>query len=310
MNNTNLTIHATSPSNIVTSARLEIINFPSGEVGLKSYFQELAAFNLGTIEHIQLKVMGFDKDTLYLIGLAKDMIDQATLKMPVTKQLVLGYLPSARYDRHMVSGDAHALKVTANILNSYNFDEVTLVDPHSDVATGLINNCSVKTQEELFYQTVVTADKSFLNYAGFDFFVAPDLGALKKTIKVAQQYPKQDQKVIALNKTRNLKTGEITGMQIYELEEGDKELLKDASNVILIDDICDGGRTFIEAAKILKGLGCKRVSLYVTHGIFSQGVQHLLDNGIDSIYTTNSFQEWTREKTYKFSDEQFSVRRL
>lgn len=273
-----------------TSVKLKIINFPSGEVGLISDFQKLSIFKLGKVTGVQLKVTGFDKDTLYLVGLAKNMIDQATLKMSVTKQLVLSYLPSARYDRHMVEGDAHALKVTANIINSYNFDEVTLVDPHSDVATGLINNCTVNTQEDLFYRTVPYADKS-MNYVGFDFFVAPDLGALKKTIKVAQEYDGQDQKVIALNKTRNLKTGEITGMQIYELEEGDKNLLKGA-NVILVDDICDGGRTFTEATKVLEGLGCDSISLYVTHGIFSKGVKHLLDNGILSIYTTNSFQDF------------------
>ena len=33
-------------------------------------------------------------------------------------------------------------------------------------------------------------------------------------------------------------------------------------------DICDGGRTFIELAKVLKDNGAKRVTLYVTHGIF------------------------------------------
>ena len=33
------------------------------------------------------------------------------------------------------------------------------------------------------------------------------------------------------------------------------------------------------------------MELYVTHGIFSKGVENLLDNGIDHIYTTNSLGE-------------------
>lgn len=61
--------------------------------------------------------------------------------------------------------------------------------------------------------------------------------------------------------------------------------------VMILDDICDGGRTFIEAVKHLREAGAKRVELYVTHGIFSKGVENLLDNGIDHIYTTNSLGE-------------------
>jgi ribose-phosphate pyrophosphokinase len=41
--------------------------------------------------------------------------------------------------------------------------------------------------------------------------------------------------------------------------------------VLIIDDICDGGKTFLELGKKLKELGAKSVLLHVTHGIFSKG---------------------------------------
>jgi ribose-phosphate pyrophosphokinase len=59
--------------------------------------------------------------------------------------------------------------------------------------------------------------------------------------------------------------------------------------VLIVDDICDGGATFIRAARALRAIEPDvEVGLCVTHGIFSKGRQHLLDNGIDKIYTTNS----------------------
>ena len=52
-----------------------------------------------------------------------------------------------------------------------------------------------------------------------------------------------------------------------------------------MDDICDGGRTFIELAKALKVDGPRSVWLYVTHGIFSQGF-----GVFAGIFTTDSFE--------------------
>lgn len=57
---------------------------------------------------------------------------------------------------------------------------------------------------------------------------------------------------------------------------------------VIVDDLCDGGATFIECAKILKKKGIERIILLVSHGLFTKGVSHLLDNGIDFIITTDS----------------------
>ncbi len=66
---------------------------------------------------------------------------------------------------------------------------------------------------------------------------------------------------------------------------------------VIVDDICDGGRTFIELAKTLKEGGAQRVVLYVTHGIFSKGI-YPLEKYIDEVYTTNSFPQ----KVLEYSD--------
>lgn len=49
-----------------------------------------------------------------------------------------------------------------------------------------------------------------------------------------------------------------------------------------------GGATFIPIAQQLKQLGAKSIVLYVTHGIFSKGLDILFNSGINNIITTNS----------------------
>ena len=90
-----------------------------------------------------------------------------------------------------------------------------------------------------------------------------------------------------MDKERDPNTGNIVGMRmdtcfISKDSEGSLKYL-------IIDDICDGGATFTNIAKLIKEQHEKaHVTLFVTHGIFSKTKQHLLDNGIDEILTTNT----------------------
>ena len=76
--------------------------------------------------------------------------------------------------------------------------------------------------------------------------------------------------IIYAQKVRNSQTGEIVETRL------EKEAI--AQDCIIVDDICDGGRTFIELAKVLKSKGAKDIYLYVTHGIFSKGIEVLREH--------------------------------
>ena len=85
--------------------------------------------------------------------------------------------------------------------------------------------------------------------------------------------------MVYCEKIRDQATSEILSLELRShIDLTDK-------SVIIVDDICDGGRTFTETAKLLKAAGTKKVTLYVSHGIFSKGTKILLDNGIDLLYT-------------------------
>jgi ribose-phosphate pyrophosphokinase len=81
-------------------------------------------------------------------------------------------------------------------------------------------------------------------------------------------------------KVRDQGTGAILSI---DLETNGLDV--NGKNVLIIDDIIDGGRTFMETAKLLKSSGAAKVFLYGTHALCSKGVDILHDSGIEAIYS-------------------------
>lgn len=195
------------------------------------------------------------------------------------------YFPYARQDRVCNKGEALSVKVLANMINAMDFTEVTIADAHSDVTPALINNVTNMSQVDIIEQSGLAyplqGDKLTL--------VAPDAGATKKTHNLAKATGCQN--VVQGEKLRDMATGKIIRTEL----NGDVE----GKDLCIVDDVCDGGRTFLELAKVAKDRGAQSISLYVTHGIFSQGMA-VFAGLIDTIYTTNSFH--TRDELVKMNN--------
>lgn len=245
--------------------------FPDGAVWLK-VTGELPAF--AQLMRIRVAAMR-DMNDFMLLAQLVDAVRHVT--DVAVSHLQLAWLPWARQDRHMVAGDSFALKVFANQLNTLNFDKVFILDPHSDAAAAAINNCVAIPQETCLLQSE-TLRRAIAQ--GELMLVAPDAGALKKIHNVAKATGAKNYAI--LTKERDVASGNLTGFALVAGEVAGKDLL-------IVDDLCDAGGTFIGSAQVLREAGARSVSLYVTHGIFSKGVENLLNNGIDAIYTTTSF---------------------
>lgn len=245
--------------------------FPDGAVWLK-VIDELPSF--AQLMRIRVAAMR-DMNDFMLLAQLVDAVRHVT--DVVVSHLQLAWLPWARQDRHMVPGDSFALKVFASQLNLLNFDKVFILDPHSDAAAAAINHCVAITQERCLLQSH-TLRRAIAQ--GELMLVAPDAGALKKIHNVAKASGASSW--ATLTKERDVATGQLTGFALVAGDVAGKDLL-------IVDDLCDAGGTFIGSAQVLREAGARSVSLYVTHGIFSKGVEILLSNGIDTIYTTTSF---------------------
>lgn len=190
------------------------------------------------------------------------------------------YFLGSRSDRKFGEGSNNYLKsVICPIINSLNFKSVTVMDPHSDVLEACLNNFSKLNNSAL-------VDDALSYLIGEDeedqiVLVSPDAGAYKKVFDVAQEF--MIEKIITATKVRDLKTGQIIHTEVPVLDQH-----KDLKYVI-VDDICDGGRTFIEIAKAIKGSRpTAKIYLVVTHGIFSGGFTQLAEY-FEGIYTTTSY---------------------
>lgn len=185
---------------------------------------------------------------------------------------VIPYIPYGRADRIMPQGggDALGIKVMADIINSCNFKTVYTLDTHSPVTDALINNIAVETPYKIIKKALEDRDPHVCT------FVSPDAGAEKKTYKYAKTFGAN---ICRASKKRNVETGEIESIKLIDD-------IPEHHFVYVIDDICDGGKTFIELAKVLPNK-CKPY-LVVSHGIFSKGTIELLDH-YEKIYTSDSF---------------------
>lgn len=202
--------------------------------------------------------------------------------------LYVPYFIGARSDRKFQDGGSNYLKdVISPIINLQGYKSVTVVDPHSDVLEATLKN--FKKIDNINLVKVALTDIDNTNEARERVvLVSPDAGALKKVYHVAEKF--QIDNIIVANKHRDIRTGNITHTDVpgLDTEPGEKKY-------VIIDDICDGGRTFIEIAKVIlekrpKTEFATKIYLVVTHGIFSAGLLQL-SKYFDRIYTTNSYSD-------------------
>jgi ribose-phosphate pyrophosphokinase len=210
------------------------------------------------------------------------------------------YFVGARSDRKFDQGSTNYLKnVICPIINSQKFETVSVIDPHSDVLEACLNNYVKEDNRRLVKFALPLID----NKDGAQqrvVLVSPDAGAYKKIFDVAQKFGIEN--VVTASKHRDIQTGKITHTEIPNLpgSTGDSNSANDGMKYVIVDDICDGGRTFIELAKAIKKERISaKIYLVVTHGIFSAGLKEL-NQHFGGIFTTNSYSD--------MNDVEFSLR--
>ena len=251
------------------SIDFEIFTFNGGEPHLKINPK------IDSKEPITITTRISQFNNLGFLLLANDALRRIGVK---EIHLFLPYFPGARQDRIMIKGEPLTVKIYADLINHCHFESVTIVDPHSEVAGALINKVRIISNHHFVKQCLEMHDLQDADYQ----LISPDEGALKKVYQLGQFL--ENESIIACGKKRNVATGKLSGFTIYA------EDLEGKTGVI-VDDICDGGGTFIGLAKELKKKNAGNLILVVTHGIFSRGLEEL-SQYFSKIYCTNSFSNF------------------
>ena len=208
------------------------------------------------------------------LGLLCVTVDALRRMEVKTINLFIPYFPAARQDRVMIPGEPLSVKVYADILNAMNLNKVTVFDAHSEVTPALVNNCEVIPNHKFIAEVLKIIGNNIK-------LISPDGGALKKIYKVSEFLGGID--VVECSKSRDVKTGKLSGFKVY-----DDNL--QGMDCLIVDDICDGGGTFIGLAEELKKKNAGKLFLAVSHGIFNKGFEDLKCFG--RIFTTDSFRDF------------------
>lgn len=186
--------------------------------------------------------------------------------------LFLPYMPYSRADRRFMKGDTFALGVFIKLLQSMNFTKVQTFDVHS-IMTGILVE-----QRNMAFENIEPLEdiKAVIDHIGDDglCIVLPDKGSVKRYFPNAfgpgMRLPRLHNVPVVLgDKVREPVTGKLSGFTI-------DPFVTSFSKALIIDDICDGGGTFIGLGqKILDIAPATTLYLYTSHGIYSQGEERL-----------------------------------
>ena len=243
----------------------------------------------GGERHVQLGA--FEDKTEYVIRAflrsSSDIFDLLLLGNALNEKfkspnlyIEIPYLPYARQDRVCAPGQAFSLKVLAGLLKQIeNVKKIAIWDGHSDVGIDLTGAINIEPKDIIKSSPALVKDIVDLK----SHIICPDKGAINRTHAIARAFAKdmQSEAIVYCEKVRDPASGNITHTDV-------KAESLEGMTAIITDDICDGGYTFIKIAEQLKAKGAEKVILFVTHGIFSKGLD-VFDGLIDHIYTTQSF---------------------
>ncbi|MFX3632648.1 MAG: ribose-phosphate pyrophosphokinase [Candidatus Pristimantibacillus sp.] len=252
---------------LLNDEKVQFEVFPNGETRIpeKQIRENLLAKN-----HIAFKYED-DSDLIKLLLLKKYLDDLDT-----QAQLQIQYMPYSRMDRRE-DNSAFTLKYVADFINGLNFASIEIVEPHSDVSTALVNKSHAS------YPSIDLLD-DVVKHVGFkkdtDYLFFPDAGAQKRYSKV------KGYKQLVGFKERDFATGRINSLQV--VGGVDSTPFK----VIILDDLCSYGGTFIKSAEQLRPLGASEIYLLVGHcekSIYSGDI--FKTDLIDKVFTTNSMME-------------------
>jgi len=274
---------------LIIEEPIQVLCVTSGGVGRidKKTFQfsagetqvRLSAIPEGT-EKISVTADIHNSQTLVELLLTLDAINRLEYLGPV--ELTLPYLPYSRQDRDCAPGESFSLSVLVNCLVPYldTWDTVTTWDVHSKVANSLFKR---KFKGKFYNRSAAELLNSMeaggaVKFKPDTIVIAPDKGAVERASEVQDVLGLE--KTVYATKVRNPDNGQILRTEVPD------DVNYEGKTLLIVDDICDGGRTFIELAKVLRQHNPSRIDLYVTHGIFSKGFD-VFENLIDHFYVAN-----------------------
>jgi ribose-phosphate pyrophosphokinase len=248
----------------------EITEFPNGEkrVLIKENVKSdnvilVQSFSQPADEHIM--------ETLLLI----DALEREGAKHI---NLVIPWMGYSLQDKSFRAGEPIAAKVVADLISNAYVKRVFLLDLHNSSIPGFFSIPTHHLSAIDVYADYVKTTFGDLK----DFVVAsPDFGGLKRARVFAD---KLNLELVNIDKHRDLTTGQVEAVGMSGTASG--------KNVLIYDDVINGGSTVHTTAELLKENGATSVHFLATHGpLVGSAHEKLAKAPVDSIVVTNSLMQ-------------------
>lgn len=191
--------------------------------------------------------------------------------------LTLPYVPNARMDRIQEKKECFTLKYFCQFINDLHFEKVIIFDPHSNVATALLDRVEILDPYWNIHSLLNTYPSATLAFV--------DEGGYKRYKNMID-----DHYFIFGVKDREWSSQNINSMQVL----GAKHMVA-GHDIVIVDDIVSRGSSLYLLAKQLKEMSAGNIYAWISHcedTVLQPHIngQSLLDipNLITKIYTTNS----------------------
>lgn len=202
-----------------------------------------------------------EREIFDVIGIVKILTSRSIPRERIS--LLIPYFPYGRQDKEVSNETTFNRAIFLDVLHLIRYNcMIHTIDPHSELPSWIGHSLGE-------YHI-----KKAIKEVGANMIVFPDEGA-----KLRYRDIGIDIDSIYGQKTRDQLTGHITDYKLSYMPN------RSQIKVMIVDDICDGGRTFVLLAEALGKKGVKNINLYVSHGIFSKGLTDLRREGIKRIFT-------------------------
>lgn len=202
-----------------------------------------------------------------------DLVDSYTGYPRPLKILNVPFMPYGRQDKAITNSSTFAQRTFTKLVDSLEFDRVVSFDVH-----GI---CAIKNLIKLSANDTI---KKVFEDNKYDIYCYPDGGACERYLHEPS---------INGVKERDPQTGKIEGYYLvteYEDSMGRTHGVNPKDKrILIVDDLCDQGNTFLRLFDLLTKEGVGDVGLFVSHLVGKEDVvTKLKDYGIKEIFTTNS----------------------
>lgn len=239
--------------------------FPDGEIQVK-FIEEIDCR-----EEYKVACRIVSPADLFILQQVSDILRRHEVRFSI----YIYYLMGMRMDRVMSFLRPFTLKIVAGIVDGLGAESVTVYAPHSIVSEKMFRKTRFKQEsmKGLIYSGILSKENYLL--------VFPDKGAYSRyRNEFSFDYTRCE-------KVRNPETGKIESIEFL-----DKNKIVSSTKALVIDDLLDGGGTFVGLAEKAKEINPEiELSLYTDHAVNREGLLKVSKH-YDKVYTTNSFSDW------------------